>query len=115
MLGILLIFFIGKYFYELAQDYYKHRWLYGVLGIAVYYFGTMIGGFIVAILSELFDWNINFESSLTLTVIAIPSGLIFAVVFYFLLQRNWKNSVIEVKDEIQDIGKQSNDELEENS
>ena len=115
MLGILLIFFIGKYFYELAQDYYKHRWLYGVLGIVVYYFGTMIGGFMVAILSELFGWNINFESSLTLTFIAIPSGLIFAVIFYFLLQRNWKNSVIEVKDEIQDIGKHSNDDLEENS
>ncbi len=115
MLSILLIFFIGKYFYELAQDYYKHRWLYGVLGIVVYYFGTMIGGFIVAILSELLGWNMNFESSLTLTAIAIPSGLIFAVVFYFLLQRNWKNAKVEVKDEIQDIGKQKENDLEESN
>jgi len=115
MLGILLIFFIGKYFYELAQDYYKHRWLYGILGIAVYYLGTMIGGFIVAILSELFLWDLNFESTLTLTFIAFPSGLLFAGVFYFLLKRNWNNSVVEVKDEIQDIGKSLKDELEENN
>lgn len=104
MLGLLLIFFIGKYFYELAQDYYKHRWLYAILGVISYYAGTMIGGFIVAIGSDLFGWNINFEDTLTLTLIAIPFGILSAVGFYFLLRRSWKNSKVEVKDEIQDIG-----------
>jgi MFS family permease len=79
--------------------------LYAILGIVSYYFGTLIGGFIVAIGSDLFAWNINFENTLTLTFIAIPFGILFAVAFYFLLKRNWSNSsVLEVKDEIQDIG-----------
>ena len=104
MLGILLIFFIGKYFYELAQDYYKHRWLYAILGIITYYVGTMVGAFCVAIGSDLFGWDINFEDTWTLTLIAIPFGLLFTVVLYFLLRRNWKSSVVEVKDEIEDIG-----------
>jgi MFS family permease len=104
MLGLLLIFFIGKYFYELAQDYYKHKWLYAILGVVSYYAGTMIGGFVIAIGSDLFGWSINFEDTLTLTLIAIPFGILSAVGFYFLLKRNWKNSKVEVKDEIQDIG-----------
>lgn len=104
MISILAIFFIGKYFYELAQDYYKHRWLYAILGIVSYYLGTLMGGIIIGVLSELFVWNIDFENNLMLLLIAIPFGLLFTIILYFLLKRKWKNSIIEVKDEIQDIG-----------
>lgn len=105
MLGILLLFFIGKYYYELAQDYYKNRWLYGILGIATYYLGTVVGGFIVGIANELFDFGINWDSTLNLSLVALPFGILFAFIVYVLLKRHWKKQVVSVKDEISDIGK----------
>jgi MFS family permease len=105
MLGILLLFFIGKYYYELAQDYYKHRWLYGALGIATYYAGTAIGGFVLGVANELFDLGVNWDNMFGLSLIALPFGVLLATIVYFLLKRNWKKTVVCDKDDIQDIGK----------
>ncbi|WP_299556197.1 hypothetical protein [Seonamhaeicola sp.] len=105
MLGIILIIFIGKYFYELAQDYYKHRWLYAILGIVVYYAGTGVGGVVLGVMNELFGLNINWDNTLLMTFIALPFGIGASGLFYFLLRRNWKKAKIEIKDEIQDIGR----------
>ena len=35
MLGIVLWYFIGKSFADLADDYGKSRWGYGILGVVV--------------------------------------------------------------------------------
>ncbi len=105
MLGLFLIFFIGKYYYELAQDYYKHRWLYGIFGIIVYYIGTAIGGVILGFLDLIFAWNFDWENSLFLGFLALPFGIAATYAIYSLLKKKWKNEVVVVKDEIQDIGK----------
>lgn len=105
MLGLLLLFFIGKYYYELAQDYYKHRWLYGALGIATYYVGTAIGGFVIGAADELFDLGVNWDSIFSLGLIVLPFGVLLTTIVYFLLKRNWKKTVVFDKDHIQDIGK----------
>ena len=44
MLGFLLIYFIWKYYSELAVEHNKSKWGYALLGIATYYIGTFIGG-----------------------------------------------------------------------
>ncbi len=113
MLGLLLLFFIGKYYYELAQDYYKHRWLYGVLGIVIYYMGTFAGGFIIGFLAVLFDWSLNWGNTTALGLLVLPFGIILAYVVYVLLKKKWKKETIKVKDEIQDIGRPV-DETESN-
>lgn len=112
MLGILLIFFIGRYFYRLAEKYDQNKWLYAILGIVTYYSGTFIGGIILAILDEFFLIGINWNNNFTLGLIALPFGLVSAYLFYFLLNKKWKKSFVQIKDEIQDIGK-SPEELEE--
>ena len=89
----------------MAQDYYKNRWLYGLLGIAVYYVGTVLGGAIMGVTDDLFDLGINFDSTLNLTLIAFAFGISFAYLVYILIKKQWKKSVVIVKDEIQDIGK----------
>ena len=109
MLGILLIFFIGKYYYELAQDYYKNRWLYGLLGIGVYYVGSAIGGVIIGVADELFDLVVNWDSIFSLGLIAISFGISFAFLVYILIKRHLKKSVVVIKDEINDIGKNIED------
>lgn len=107
MLGIILILFIGKYYYELAQDHYKHRWLYGALGIAVYYVGTAVGGFILGIASELFELNLDWENTFTLSLMILPFGILFSVIVYLLIRRQWRKTIVIDKDEIKDIGNTS--------
>ena len=107
MLGLILIFFIGKYFYELAQDYYKHRWLYAILGIASYYFGAIVvGGVIVGLYIEfLTDGFIDDYSDTLLSFILFPFGIATAYVFYYFLKKRWQKEEDSSKDEIDDIGK----------
>ena len=105
MLGILLLFFIGKYFYELAQDYEKQRWLFGILGIVSYYVGTIIAAFVLLIFDEtIFDSN-----SFISTLMVIPFGIAFAYLFYYLLKQNWEKHAEAKKEEIDDIGAECSD------
>ncbi|GAA4933547.1 hypothetical protein GCM10023314_02520 [Algibacter agarivorans] len=115
MLGILVIFFIGKYYYELAQDYYRNRWLYGLLGIGLYYAGSAVGGAVVAVADELFDLSVNWDSLFSLSIIAISFGISFPGLFYIVLKRQWEKSVLVIKDEINDIGKHIEDDNYTNS
>ena len=38
MLGLLLIYWIGKKYYELATEHNRSPWGYAILGVFVYYF-----------------------------------------------------------------------------
>lgn len=105
MLGILLIYFIGRYFYRLAEEFNQNKWLYAILGIVTYYVGTFVGGIILAIFDEFLTMEINWENNFTLGLIALPFGIALTYLFYYLLKRKWEKSITIIKDEIQDIGK----------
>ncbi|MCK7589955.1 hypothetical protein M0G43_05155 [Subsaxibacter sp. CAU 1640] len=106
MLGILLIYFIGKYFYKLAEEFNKNKWLFAILGVVVYYVGTFIGGILIGILDEIVGIGFDWDNNLALGLIALPFGIAAAYLFHYLLKANWEKSVVIVEDEIQDIGKQ---------
>lgn len=108
MLGILLIFFIGKYFYELAQDYNKHRWLYGIVGIVVYYGAGLLYGVIFGFLDVVFELNIDWDDTFGYNLLSIPIGIAACYGFYVFLEKRWKREENSAKDEIDDIGKLSN-------
>ena len=55
MLGLILLFWIGKYFYKLAEKYNKSEWGFAILGIVVYYAGIFMSSIIIGILLELFS------------------------------------------------------------
>lgn len=105
MLGIVFLYFIGKYFYKLAEEFNKNKWLFAVLGIVVYYAGTMIGGVILAILDELVGIGFDWDNNLLLGLVALPFGIATAYLFYYLLKKQWEKTVVIVTDEIQDIGR----------
>lgn len=107
MLRILLIYFIGKYFYELAQDFYKHRWLYAILGIVVYYISGFVFALILVVLDSLFLLNINWDNSFGVNLISIPVGLLGCYIFYIVLKKRWEKADTSSMDEIDDIGKLS--------
>ena len=105
ILGFVLLYFIGKYFYKLAEEFNKNKWLYAILGIVVYYAGIFLGGILLALMDLLVGFNFNWESNLMLGLIVLPFGLGAAYLFYYILKKQWKKSFVVVKDEIQEIGK----------
>jgi branched-subunit amino acid ABC-type transport system permease component len=108
MLGLFLLYFIGKYFYKLAETYQSNKWLFAVLGVASYYAGTFVGGLILGVLDVYLEFEINWENSAT-NFIFLPFGLLSAYLFYYLLKRNWSKKQEEEVLSIEDIGKDTVD------
>ncbi len=103
MLGYLLFYFIGKYFYKLAEKHQENKWLYAIIGIVVYYAGTGLGGLILGFVFLLTDVNFDWNNPITTTFIAIPFGLGADYLFYIVLRKMWTKKE-NPKDEINDIG-----------
>ncbi|MEZ4772635.1 MAG: hypothetical protein R3D00_05575 [Bacteroidia bacterium] len=106
MLGLALLYFIGKQYYELADDYDKSKWGYAILGVVSYYIGTFIGGILIAIAYELWSSiSIEQENSFIFNLIVLPFGILSCVALYQILKKNWeKNKTVE-EDIIDEIGR----------
>ena len=92
MIGILLIFFIGKYYYKLAENHQRSKWGFAILGLALYYVGTLALGFIVGLFATLFNW-LWFETmdERLLGLMFVPAGLASTYFTYKYLEKKWKN------------------------
>ncbi len=106
MLGLVLIYFIGKYFYKLAEEFGKSKWGFAILGVVSYYGGAFLGGIILGLLSLVWDdFQVEYMSDMQLGLMAIPFGILMCIGVYSLLKRIWtKNKKKEVVS-IDDIGK----------
>ena len=111
MFSLLIIYFIGKYYYQLAVKYMQNKWLYAILGVSSYYIGSIvIGGIIIGLFIEFAaDSGIDNYSDRTIGLILMPFGIASAYLLHYLLEKRWKKSVVLVKDEIEDIGKNIDD------
>lgn len=103
MLGILLIYWIGKYFYQLADKNDQNKWLFAILGIGIYYITQIVFGVILAFLNEFGVTEIDLDS-FALNLLGIPLGLLGCYIFYILLEKFWEKDVVDVAEAIQDIG-----------
>ena len=52
MLGLILIYFIGKRFQDLAKTYDNHKWGFAIAGVATYYIGTFIAGILIVFIKN---------------------------------------------------------------
>jgi hypothetical protein len=102
MLGIVLIIFIGNYFYKLAHEFNKNRWLFAILGIASYYAGTAIAGFTLGIITAMNGSDfVNTTPRFVLSIIFMPFGLLTCWGFYRILFNQWnKQSMINNNDSL---------------
>ncbi|WP_445455313.1 hypothetical protein [Flavobacterium sp. HNIBRBA15423] len=104
MLGLVLIYWIGKYFYVLAEKYNQNKWLYAILGVVIYYLGQIIFGVILAIFNEFLDLGIDFDD-VVINLLGIPIGGLACYGFYKILENNWKKIQLQPIENIDDIGK----------
>jgi hypothetical protein len=90
MLALVLLYFAGKAFYDLAGKHGKHQWGFAILGVASYYGGVLGGGFLLGIVLEITNPGVVEEMNETLlTVMIIPIGVLTCWLTYILLKRNW--------------------------
>ena len=108
MIGIILIYFIWKRFADLAFKYNHKKWIYGLLGVIVYYAGSLLGGLILGLLSIIINFVIDWENNLLMSIIALPFGLATCYGTYYFLEKKWEKEVV-VMDSIDDIGKITED------
>ncbi len=93
MLGLLPLFIVGRYFYQLAHEHNRSTWGFAILGIVVYFashvlLGVVLGLVLVATGSQM----ILEESSLMINLIGIGMGVLAVWLFYYLLKRNWEKN-----------------------
>ena len=89
MIGILLIYFIGKAFYDLAGNHAKSQWGFAILGILSYYVGTFLGGILIGVFALFTEIDIEDTSNVVLSLIAMPIGLLACWGVYKLLEYQW--------------------------
>lgn len=91
MLGIILLYFIGKMFYDLVGKYKNEKtaqWVYAIIAVISYYAGTFLGGVLLG-LGEVYGlWYISDLNDLLLGFIALPFGILTVIIFYQILKRN---------------------------
>lgn len=92
MLGILPLYFIGKYFYELAFEHNRSRWGFAILGIATYFISQLAMGFILGIILVASDTEFTGNMELVTNIAGILIGIAGVWLFYFLLKRAWEKN-----------------------
>lgn len=101
-LGYIFLFYVGFYFFRLAENHQKNKWLFGILGIIVYLIATIIYPIFLRFFKS--DEIENFD----LASISLKSFLIgFTIVFIFfqILSFIWGRKKKINKKEIDKIGK----------
>lgn len=106
MLGLLLIYFVGKKFYDLADNYNRSKWGFAILGILSYYVGLLAGAFCLGLaLALAFDMMaLDSTEELLVSLISIPIGILTCWGFYKLLESNWRKTSRQGFDQILDAG-----------
>lgn len=104
MLGLFLIYFIGKAFYDLAGLNNKNKWGFAVLGVVSYYGGTAIGGVIIALLAEfqIFFDSVDDIPDMLLNLLALPFGVLICWLTYRYLQNTWSRAADAKNSEVLD-------------
>lgn len=101
-LGYIFLFYVGFYFYRLAENHNKNKWVFAIIGVATYFLGTILYPLYLRIFnSEIIeDFDI---SSISLKSFLI--GFLFVFLLFQILSFVWNRKKKIDKKEIDKIGK----------
>ncbi len=104
MLGIFLLYFIGEKFYKLAASFDRNKWGYAILGIAAYYFGTLVFGVLFWVAVDLWgDMPMETTNSTVINIVAVPFGLLSCYGLHKILKNQWDRNSVEDPDILDDM------------
>ena len=106
MLGLIILYYIGKQFYELAENYDKSKWGFAILGVITYYVGALVFGAALGLILYTLGSNwLETANSFVLGLIELPIGGLSCYLLYYLLEKTWKKEVKPTIESIDNIGK----------
>lgn len=91
MVGLILLYFVGKAFYDLAGVNNRGQWLFAILGVGSYYAGILLGGVLIGIGYEIFAGPVDELNDTLLGVAGLPVGVLVCWGFYRMLKNRWEN------------------------
>lgn len=101
MLGLILIYWIGKKFYKLAEEYDKSQWVFAILSIVVYYAVSIVFATVLLLILDSYSSTLNDH---VLGLIAMPFGLLACYLLYTYLEKTWKKNDPRKNNMIDEIG-----------
>lgn len=87
MIGLILVFFAGKFYYDLAKEYGKSKWGYAFIGVASFYIGQVIGSFLIYVSMDFFGANLFQYNRLTVSLLVLPLGILTCFLVYKILSK----------------------------
>lgn len=102
ILGYIFIFYIGFYFYRLAENHNKNKWFFGIIGIVAY----TVGSSIYVIYTKFFlEQDINEFNILSFSFRSFSIGLLSVFTLFHILSFIWSKKKIIKNEDIDKIGK----------
>lgn len=112
MLGLILIYWLGKKFYTLAEDFDKSKWGYAILGVVVYYSGIIAFAVIAAVFVEIVSSGyLDTMNERLFDLACLPFGLLSSYLLFKYLEKTWKKEDPRNNNSIDEIGR-SQEKLE---
>ncbi len=110
MLSLILLYFIGKKYYSLAEEYDKNMWGFAILGVSIYFVGAIVLGVIIMFFLELGGvYIIGNYSDTVVGLMMMPFGLLSCYLLYLFLEKKWvKEKPKKAEKIIDEIGRDSN-------
>lgn len=102
MVGIVLLYFVGKAFYDLAAIHNRQKWLFAIIGLGSYYGGLFTGGIALGILSEAGVVDLNDTPDIVLGIMALPVGVLCCWGTYRYLKSTWERAEEEATKDVLD-------------
>lgn len=91
MLEILLVIYIGRWFYRLAEKHNKNKWLVGILGALSFYAFILISGFLMGVVFALMENEAFFElPDIVIGLLCIPFAIFGTWGLYRILKNSWE-------------------------
>ena len=91
MLGLLLLYLIGRQFYDLARRHGRNGWGLALLGIAAYYLGIFVAGVTLALVLEALETApLDSFNDTVLGLLMLPFGILSCYLVYRLLDQHFR-------------------------
>jgi len=103
MLGLILLYFIGKAFYDLAKKNGQNGWGYAIGGIASYYGGIFLASTLFFTLYDLFIvGEIDRNNALAVSLLSVLFGVLICWLVYRQTKKHFEGKKAQSNADILD-------------
>lgn len=103
MIGLILTFFAGKFFYDLAKEYGKNKVGYAIIGVVSYYGGQFLAGMLIYVIIDFFSITaIDENNKMVIGLLGLPIGILTCFIVYKMLSKRIYNQEVLTSDELLD-------------